>query len=157
LVTSGTYTDGQSIAFRGVQVTLNGQPAVGDTFSVAPSTNQSVFTTVQNLVSALQTGGSGTASQATLNNSLNTAINNIDQALNQTSNVRSSIGGRLNSITTQQSVASSQQIQLQSSISSLQSLDYASALTKLTEQNTTLSAAMQAYTLTQGLTLFKYL
>jgi flagellar hook-associated protein 3 FlgL len=157
LVTSGTYTDGQSIAFRGVQVTLNGQPAVGDTFSVAPSTNQSVFTTVQNLVSALQTGGSGTASQATLNNSLNTAINNIDQALNQTSNVRSSIGGRLNSITTQQSGASSQQIQLQSSISSLQSLDYASALTKLTEQNTTLSAAMQAYTLTQGLTLFKYL
>jgi flagellar hook-associated protein 3 FlgL len=157
LVTSGTYTNGQSIAFRGVQVTLNGQPAVGDTFSVAPSTNQSVFTTVQNLVSALQTGGSGTASQATLNNSLNTAINNIDQALAQTSNVRSSIGGRLNSITTQQSVASSQQIQLQSSISSLQSLDYASALTKLTEQNTTLSAAMQAYTLTQGLTLFKYL
>jgi flagellar hook-associated protein 3 FlgL len=157
LVTSGTYTDGQSIAFRGVQVTLNGQPAVGDTFSVAPSANQSVFTTVQNLVSALQTGGSGTASQATFNNSLNTAINNIDQALNQTSNVRSSIGGRLNSITTQQSVASSQQIQLQSSISSLQSLDYASALTKLTEQNTTLSAAMQAYTLTQGLTLFKYL
>jgi flagellar hook-associated protein 3 FlgL len=157
LVTSGTYTDGQSIAFRGVQVTLNGQPAVGDTFSVAPSANQSVFTTVQNLVSALQTGGSGTAATATLNNSLNTALNNIDQALNQTSNVRSSVGGRLNSITTQQSVASSQQIQLQSSISSLQSLDYASALTKLTAQTTTLTAAMQAYTLTQGLSLFKYL
>jgi flagellar hook-associated protein 3 FlgL len=71
--------------------------------------------------------------------------------------VRSSVGGRLNSITTQQSVSSSQQIQLQSSISSLQSLDYASAITKLNEQNTTLSAAMQAYTLTQGLSLFKYI
>jgi flagellar hook-associated protein 3 FlgL len=157
LVTSGTYTDGQSIAFRGVQVTLNGQPATGDTFSVAPSANQSVFTTVQNLVTALQTGASSPVAQAGLNNSVNTAINNIDQALNQTSDVRSSIGGRLNAITTQLSVSSSQQIQLQSSISSLQSLDYASAITKLDEQNTTLSAAMQAYTLTQGLSLFKFL
>jgi flagellar hook-associated protein 3 FlgL len=157
LVTSGTYTDGQSIAFRGVQVTLNGQPATGDTFSVAPSANQSVFTTVQNLVTALQSGASSPVAQAGLNNSVNTAINNIDQALNQTSNVRSSIGGRLNAITTQLSVSSSQQIQLQSSISSLQSLDYASAITKLDEQNTTLSAAMQAYTLTQGLSLFKFL
>jgi flagellar hook-associated protein 3 FlgL len=157
LVTSGTYTDGQSIAFRGVQVTLNGQPTTGDTFSVAPSANQSVFTTVQNLVTALQTGASSPVAQAGLNNSVNTAINNIDQALNQTSDVRSSIGGRLNAITTQLSVSSSQQIQLQSSISSLQSLDYASAITKLDEQNTTLSAAMQAYTLTQGLSLFKFL
>jgi hypothetical protein len=64
LVTSGTYTAGQSIAFRGVQVTLNGQPATGDSFTVAPSTNQSVFTTVQNLVSALQTPGGGSV-QAT--------------------------------------------------------------------------------------------
>ena len=33
-----------------------GQPAAGDSFSVAPSTNQSIFTTVQNLVTALQAG-----------------------------------------------------------------------------------------------------
>jgi flagellar hook-associated protein 3 FlgL len=157
LVTSGTYTSGQSIAFRGVQVTLSGQPAAGDSFTVAPSTNQSIFTTVQNLVTALQTGTGTSATQAKLNNSLGNAINNIDQALAQTSNVRATIGARLNTITTQQSVSSSQQIQLKASISSLQSLDYASAITALDLQNTTLSASMQAYTLTQGLTLFKYL
>jgi flagellar hook-associated protein 3 FlgL len=157
LVTSGSYTDGQTIAFNGVQVTLNGQPALGDTFSVAPSTNQSVFTTVQNLVNALQSGATSSASQARSNNAINTAINNIDQALNQTSNVRASVGGRLNAITTQLSVSSSQQIQLQTSISSLQSLDYASAITTLTAQTTTLSAAMQAFTLTKGLSLFKFL
>ncbi|MDB6083954.1 MAG: flagellar hook-associated protein 3 [Gammaproteobacteria bacterium] len=157
LVTSGSYTDGQAISFRGVQVTLSGQPATGDTFSVAPSTNQSIFTTVQNLVTALQAGSSTVGATTQLGNSINVALNNIDQALNQTSNVRSSIGGRLNAITTQLSVSSSQQIQLQTSISSLQSLDYASALTQLSQQNVTLSAAMQAYTLTQGLSLFKYL
>ena len=157
LVTSGTYTAGQSIAFRGVQVTLDGQPATGDSFTVAPSGNQSLFTTVQNLVNALQTSGSTSGAQAKLNNLLGNAINNIDQALGATSNTRSTIGARLNSITTQQSVSSSQQIQLKASISSLQSLDYASAITSLDLQNTTLSASMQAYTLTQGLTLFKYL
>src|SRR5580698_1312853 len=56
VVTTGTYTDGGTIAFNGVQVTLSGQPATGDSFTLAPSTNQSLFTTVQNLVSALQTG-----------------------------------------------------------------------------------------------------
>jgi flagellar hook-associated protein 3 FlgL len=157
LVTSGTYTDGQSIAFRGVQVTLSGQPAAGDTFSVAPSTNQSIFTTVQNLITTLQSGSSTAGTSAPLSNSLNEAINNIDQALSQSSTVRAGIGGRLNSITTQLSVSSSQQIQLQSSISSLQSLDYASAITKLDQENVGMSAAMQAYTLTQGLSLFKYI
>jgi flagellar hook-associated protein 3 FlgL len=157
LVTSGTYTAGQAIAFGGVQVTLTGQPATGDTFGVAPSTNQSLFTTVQNFVTALQTTTGSTASQAKLNNSLNTAINNIDRALDHSSSVRADIGGRLNSITTQLSVSGAQQIQLKTSISSLQSLDYASAITKLDQQNVTMTAAMQAYTLTQGLSLFKFL
>jgi flagellar hook-associated protein 3 FlgL len=156
-LTTATYTDGQAIAFGGGQMTLSGQPAIGDTFGVAPSANQSVFTTVQNLITALQTNAGTTGSNAKLGNAVNVAINNIDQVLAQSSNVRASVGGRLNSITTQLSVSSSQQIQLQTSISSLQSLDYASALTKLSEENVTLSAAMQAYTLTKGLSLFKFM
>jgi len=159
LVASGSYTDGSTISFRGVQIALTGQPAVGDSFNVAPSANQSVFTTVQNLVTALQTGASANTSAGTarLNNSMAAAINDIDQALGQMSNLRAGVGARLNSITTQQSVAGSQQVQLQTSISSLQSLDYASAITTLDQQNMTLSAALQAYTITQGLSLFKYL
>ena len=157
LVTTGTYTDGGTIAFNGVQVTLSGTPATGDSFTLAPSTNQSLFTTVQNLVTALQTGATTPASSTALNNSINAAINNIDQAVAQTSDVQASVGGRLNSITTQQSVATSQQTQLQQSISNLQSLDFASAITTLDQQNTTLSAALQAFSQTQGLSLFKFL
>jgi flagellar hook-associated protein 3 FlgL len=157
LVTSGAYTSGQTITFGGAQVTLTGTPATGDSFSVTPSGNQSLFTTVQNLVNAMQTGASSPTAVPALNNAVATALNNIDQAISQTSTVQASVGGRLNTITTQQSVQTSQQTQLQQSISSLQSLDYASAITSLDSQNTTLSAAMQAYTLTQGLSLFKYI
>jgi flagellar hook-associated protein 3 FlgL len=158
VVTSGTFTSGQAISFSGVQVTLTGQPAAGDSFGVAPSTNQSIFTTVQNLVNALQQQGTTSAAgEAQLNNSINVAVNNIDQALNQSETVQSSVGARLNSITTQQSMASSQQVQLQQSISNLQGLNYASAITSLDQQNTTLSAAMQAFTMTQSLSLFKFI
>jgi flagellar hook-associated protein 3 FlgL len=157
VATTGTYTSGGTISYDGTQVTLTGAPAANDSFTVSPSTHQSLFTTVQNLVTALQQGNGGATGNITLGNAVTTAINNIDQALNQASNVQSSVGGRLNTITTQLSVAGSQQVQLQSSISSLQGLDYASAITTLDQQNTTLSAALQAYTITQGLSLFKYI
>jgi len=155
-VTSGAYTAGQAISFAGAQVTLTGTPAAGDTFGVSPSANQSLFTTVQNLVNAIQSGAAS-PNKSQLNNAIASSLNDIDQAISQTSTVQANVGGRLNAVTTQLSVESSQQIQLQTSISSLQGLDFAASLTSLTSQNTTLSAAMQAYTLTQGLTLFKYI
>jgi flagellar hook-associated protein 3 FlgL len=157
VVASGTYTAGQTIAFAGLQVTLSGEPADGDSFEVAPSTNQSIFTTVQNLITALNAGTGTAAQQTKLGNSIATALDNINQAITQTSTVQAQVGGRLNSVTTALSLATSQQTQLQTSISSLQSLNYASAVTTLDSQNTQLSAAMEAYTQTQGLSLFKYI
>jgi flagellar hook-associated protein 3 FlgL len=157
LTTGATYTSGQAITVGGQQVTLSGTPATGDSFAIAPSTNQSVFTTVQNLINTLQTGVSTGNGQTALSNSITGAINNLDQALNQTSTVQASVGGRLNTVTTALSLATSQQTQLTTSINNLQGLDYPAAITSLESQNTTLSAAMQAFTLTQGLTLFKYI
>jgi flagellar hook-associated protein 3 FlgL len=105
----------------------------------------------------LQQSTTTPAAQAQLNNSIVSAINGIDQALDNTQTVQSSVGGRLNTITTAASVATTQQTQLQQSISNIQSLDYASAVTSLDSQNTTLQAAMEAYTSTEGLSLFKYI
>jgi flagellar hook-associated protein 3 FlgL len=157
VVTSGVYTSGQAITFAGMQVTLSGAPAAGDSFAVAPSTDQSVFATVQNLANALQQSTATPAGKAQLNNSIVSAINAIDQALDNTQTVQSKVGARLNTITTAQAVATTQQTQLQQSITNIQGLDYASAVTSLDSQSTTLSAAMEAYTQTQGLSLFKYL
>jgi flagellar hook-associated protein 3 FlgL len=169
---TGTYASGQAIAFDGIEVTLTGQPTPatiasagppvvaatpGDTFTVAPSTKQSVFTTVQNLITALNTATTTPLGKTQLGNSIATAVNNLNQAISSTSTIEAQVGGRLNTITTQQSVATSQQLQLKTSISSLQSLDYAQAVTTLTAENTQLSASEQAFTLTQGLSLFKYI
>jgi flagellar hook-associated protein 3 FlgL len=92
-----------------------------------------------------------------LSNTITGVINNLDQALTNISDIQADVGGRMNAITTQQSVQTSQQTQLQTSISSLQGLNVASAITQLDQQNTTLQAALQAFTMTQGLTLFKFI
>jgi flagellar hook-associated protein 3 FlgL len=157
VITSGSYTSGQAITFADMQVTLSGAPAAGDSFAVAPSTDQSVFTTVQNLANALQVSTTSSTGEAQLNNSIASAINGIDQALDQMQTVQSSVGARLNTITTSQAVATTQQTQLQQSISNIQSLDYPTAVTNLDSEQTTLSAAMEAYSQTEGLSLFKYL
>ena len=167
---TGTYTSGQPISYGGVQINLTGAPAytaatvgppatpaVGDSFAVGPSTNQSVFTTMQNLITALQVPSTSAAGKAQLNNSIAAALNGLNAAITNTGTIEAQVGGRLNSITTAQSVATSQQLQLKTSISSLQSLDYTSAATMLTAEQTQLSAAMESFTLTQGLTLFKYI
>jgi flagellar hook-associated protein 3 FlgL len=153
-ISSGTYTDGSSISFDGLQIALSGTPAAGDSFTVAASANQSIFTTVQNLATALQSGGS---SSTALSNSISGEINNLDQALTNVSDIQASVGGRMNTITSQQSVQTTQQTQLQTSIASLQGLNVAAAITQLDQQSTTLQAALQAFTLTQGLTLFKFI
>jgi flagellar hook-associated protein 3 FlgL len=168
---TGTYTSGQPITFDGVQINLTGTPAgppapttpptvptpSGDTFAVNASTNQSIFTTVQNLITALQAPSGTAVAKTQLNNSIAAALNGIGQAITNTGTIEAQVGGRLNAITTAQSVGTSQQTQLQTSISALQSLDYPAAITKLDAENTQLSAAMQAFTLTQALSLFKYI
>src|SRR5579871_202349 len=56
VLASGTYdpANGGSIAFRGIEVGISGAPAAGDTFTVSPSGTNSVFDTLDQLVSSLQ-------------------------------------------------------------------------------------------------------
>src|SRR5580658_4092656 len=82
-VATGTYNSSQggSIAVNGIQVGISGSPAAGDTFTVAPAGTQSVFNTLDNLVSALNGAGSGAASRAQLSSTLNGSLQQIDGAL----------------------------------------------------------------------------
>ncbi len=66
LVASGAYQGGSAIAFRGVQVSVSGAPAGGDTFTVQASGTEDVFTTVDAAIAALQAGGSTDALRARL-------------------------------------------------------------------------------------------
>jgi len=154
-VQTGTFASGQTLSFNGAQVEIDGTPAAGDTFSVSSSANQDMFTTLQNLVSALtSTNASG---QTAVVNGINRAVEGIDQALSSVTNIQSQVGSRLSAIDSQNTTTSQVQLQLKSTMSNLRDLDYASAITKLNQQMTGLQAAQAAYVKIQGLSLFNYI
>jgi len=157
LVASGTYTAGQAISFRGIAVPIDGAPAANDTFVVAPSSSRDVFATVSSLITALETPASSDAAQASLHNKLGQLLGDIDQATNHLISVRSDVGSRSKALDDETSLADDFKVQLTTMLSNIRDLDYASALTQLSQQQLGLQAAQQAYAQTQGLTLFRFL
>jgi flagellin-like hook-associated protein FlgL len=157
LSSGNPYTSGQSITFDSMQFDIQGNPANGDTFTVQPSINQSLFTTLKNLVGVLNTSATGSVGQAKLTNGLNTAMNNLSHALDNVLTVRSTVGARLNQIDDLNSNGSDKDVQYSETLSNLQDLDYTKAITQLTLQQTTLTAAQQTFVKISGLSLFNYL
>jgi len=157
LVASGTYNTGQSISFRGIAVPIDGAPAAGDTFTVAPSSSRDIFATVSSVITALETGASSDAAQASLHNKLGQLLADVDQATNHVISKRSDVGSRSKALDDETSLADDFKVQLSTMLSGIRDLDYASALTQLSQQQLGLQAAQQAYAQTQGLTLFRFL
>lgn len=152
-MTNQPFVGGQNISFDGQQFTISGAPANGDSFAVAPSSNQSVFATISNLITTLQTPASG----ANLSNGLMNGIANIDNAINNISGVRASIGSRMNELDALQSTGDSMDLQLKTSLSALQDTDYTQAMTALTQQTVSLQAAQKSFVQVSSLTMFTYM
>ncbi len=153
------YTSGQSISFNGLQFNIQGTPASGDTFTVAPSSNVSLFQTIQNLITTLNTPivAGNPASSAAFTQQLNLAAGNLNQGLNQVLTVRAAIGSNLNTITALQSNGDALGLQYQTTLSQLRDLDYSKALSQLSQQQLGLQAAMQSFKTVSSLSLFNYM
>ncbi len=60
------YVDGSTISFSGVEIAINGTPQVGDDFQVVPSGGETLFSTVQNIITALSSPDSTLKQQAAI-------------------------------------------------------------------------------------------
>jgi flagellar hook-associated protein 3 FlgL len=156
VVASGAYTSGNAIQFAGVSLTITGTPADGDSFTVGPSSTQSLFTTVQNLITAVSSGATG-AQGAQNQTALIDSMQALSTAQNHISNVLAGVGSRQQAVTNASSQLTARTTQLQTTLSGLQDLDYAAATTQLAQSQTTLQAAEQSYVQIQGLSLFNYI
>jgi flagellar hook-associated protein 3 FlgL len=153
-VTSGTYADGDTISFNGVQMTINGTPAAGDTFTVGPSGTSSAFDALSNLISTLQ---SPTLNNGQLATQIGAAIQQINNSITNFSNVSASVGSRLNAITASQSTATTNQTTLKTNIGTITNTDYAAATTALSSEELALQAAQESYASLEKMSLFQYL
>lgn len=157
VVGSGTYTAGSAIAFNGVQVTITGTPAAGDSFGVSASTSQDVFATIDDLVESVSQTQENAAAQADFQNKINAAITQLDQTENQLLSVRTTVGARLSTLDNVESTRQDYVDQLTTVLSNLQDADYTEAMSRFTQQSTALEAAQLAYTKIAQLALFNYL
>ncbi len=169
LTNATAYSPGQPIPLQqtsppaatnvdfGASITITGAPASGDRFSLAPSTSQSLFRTLANLVGALETGPSGPGGNAKYANEIGIALTNLDQANDNILRVRATIGSRLAEIDALSNVNQDLQLQYQQALSTLQDLDYAKAISDLTRKQTDLEAAQKSFLRVSQLSLFNYL
>jgi len=149
------YVAGQQTNFDidGIRIDIQGAPVAGDTFTVSPSTNESVFKTLADLITALNAPVVG----ASLTNSLNHGLNQLDNALNNVLTTRSSLGLRLNEIDALQTAGEDLGLQFKQTLSELQDVDYNQAISDLVRQQTNLQAAQQTFSKVAGLSLFDYI
>ena len=154
---AGPYQSGSAISFDGIQVGITGTPVAGDSFTVSASTNQDVFTTLQNLINALETDIVDDASRAHFGNAVGRFLVDIDQAMDNINETRAKVGARLNAIDSQQAVNEDMILYAEENLSAVQDLDYAEAAGRMQLQLVGLQAAQQAFVKVQGLTLFNFL
>ncbi len=133
---------------------VSGTPAANDTFTVAPAGKASVFSTLNGLITTLNSAGMNNGQLATR---IGNALQQIDGAVTNLSNVSAAVGARINSITAAQSTERSTQTNLQTQVSQLSDVDYAAAITQLSTQELSLQAAQLSYASIAKLSLFNYL
>lgn len=157
LSAANLYTSGNSISFDGLQFDIEGTPAGGDQFTVAPSTNQSLFKTLGDLIAVVAAPVSGQSGGAKLSNGLNTALLNLDRGLDNILGIRAGIGTRLQEMDTLQGLGEDLAVQYQQTLSQLQDVDFAQALAALNQQQVYLEAAQKSFVKVSSLSLFEYM
>ncbi|MAC98628.1 flagellar hook-associated protein 3 [Pseudomonas abyssi] len=157
---------GFTVRYAGVAVTLDGDFAAGDSFSISTgdstpgSTNRetrSVLETVALLRSTLEDGTSSTEDKLVRRDVVAVSLENLDNAMNKVLGVQTTIGARMNVI--ESTLTENEEVSLinTSVTSELEDLDYAEALSRLSLQSVVLEASQQSFVRVSGLSLFNLL
>lgn len=161
-VTTGTVVAGVATA-AGVSFTLGGTPptpAAGDQFDIAVNTHQTqnVLDTISQLRSALDAPTQGNpVAQRFLEDTVASAIANLNNSKNQVDLARGAIGARGNVMDMQADQNTSSGLINESSGNAIKNTDPAEVLTRLTLQQTMLNAAQLAFAKVSQLSLFNKL
>ncbi len=158
---TGSWTSGSAVppasSGLGVEFSISGSPAAGDTFTVETAPNRDVFATLQAFADALLLPGAAPADNARRVNAFGSAIGDITTAQGHMLSLRSGVGARMNDIDTANDGRSLQSVTLAESLASLRETDYAEAISRLNMQLLALEAAQKTMLQTQGMSLFNKL
>jgi flagellar hook-associated protein 3 FlgL len=153
----------QPIEFAGRRVTLtvpnttpSTEPSAGDEILSRPITQVDLFKTLDDIATAFEMSATD-ETRETLSQATSMSLRNLDSGLERINEVRTSVGLRLDTIDTQTELNDERLVDLDSTLSEIQDLDYAEAISRFQLQQTVLQAAQQTYVQVSRLSLFDFL
>lgn len=152
ILSSQPYTSPTTIGFEGRSIEITGMPANGDSFTVDPSTQTSVFQVLDDTITAIRSGNSTTVSSGVAQ-----GLTGIDAAMDRLSTAQGLAGALLNRADNIQSDLQTRGTQLEAQRSSAEDLDMIKGISDFQNQNTSYQAALQSYAQLQKLSLLNYL
>jgi flagellar hook-associated protein 3 FlgL len=157
VIPATVWNEGDQVVFNGVSTAFSGEPAAGDVFNIAPSTQQDIFTTIQSAIDAVAVFDESSAGRATFANKINSSQEAMNSSMQNIDIVRGRIGSRLNAIDSEYNSNLSLLITSKTTLSSVQDLDVVEASTRFSQQLVVLEAAQASFIRVQGLNLFNFL
>ncbi len=154
LTSSGT--SGTSVQLAGVDYQITGQPASGDSFTIAPARPQSAFTLLKNLYTALANAGSTPSQVAQTNQVLNQSLAGLAQYQQAVTTAQAQNGVTLQAISAAAAGNTNQSTEAQTTVQNAVAVNMPSAIASLDQTLTALQAAMKTFGNVQSLSLFNY-
>ena len=151
------YLENQSIEFNGVRTKVKGQPIDNDSFTLSPSTNTNLFATIQRSIDALLLPGNTDKADAVRQTQFNMSQLEFDAAFDTVIETRSKVGTRMQILASQKEIGQDFKLVAQSTMSTLEDLDMARAISDLNLEETALEVAQQTFIKLQRLSLFDLL
>ena len=151
------HAEGAAIAFDGIETSIEGTPAAGDRFDIAPSGPTPLFDTLQAFVTAMQADPADAAATAKLAQTMNGIIDSLDRALDHVLEVRATVGARQNAVESVQAQNADLAFELESTLSQVRDLDMTAAVASLQQRISSLEAVQASFVAVSRLSLFDLL
>lgn len=152
-----TFEDRGKIEIDGMMTSIYGQPQTGDKYRIQPSSNQDIFTSITKLITALDESPQNPSDEARMRANIDTAMGDIDNALDHINTMRARVGTRLSSIDSSRDENESVALQIERTKRDVEDVDIADAVTRLQMQANSLEILQKTFTRIEGLSLFNYM
>ncbi|PKF62759.1 flagellar hook-associated protein 3 [Psychromonas sp. psych-6C06] len=149
------YTEGQSIEFNGIKTELKGNVMNTDSFALRQSGEKDIFSTIKDAIDTLRIPGEDDVASAQREMRFNMARLQVDNAMENVSGIRTSVGARMRTIDNQSESTQDFNLTNQKTLSNLEDLDMAAAISEFKMQMSLLEVSQQTFVQMQSLSLFK--
>jgi flagellar hook-associated protein 3 FlgL len=153
--TVANFDPTNAVSFNGIDVKLSGTPAAGDSFTLEPMENVSIFDSFSKALALLETSDGTNTAQG--DSQLAQLLNDIDSGQNQVSTARGIAGNNLKNLESISTNHLEEKIINSSTLSILEDLDYAEAITEFEKQQLALNAVSSVFSKVGSLSLFDYI